>query len=127
VKSLVDGRDRLIPTSYREWDPHLPPPITPPPKGGKDKPTLLDGFMPVHDLIYEELPTERSVAVPLLVVLGLSIDNLLPSAASAKLTRLNLATSVSETLFQCAVETLRRGRDYSNDTLVGRVETLNVT
>ncbi|KAF4681887.1 Integrator complex subunit 3 [Perkinsus olseni] len=127
VKSLVDGRDRLIPTSYREWDPHLPPPITPPPKGGKDKPTILDGFMPVHDLIYEELPTERSVAVPLLVVLGLSIDNLLPSAASAKLTRLNLATSVSETLFQCAVETLRRGRDYSNDTLVGRVETLNVT
>ncbi|KAF4691731.1 Integrator complex subunit 3 [Perkinsus olseni] len=127
VKSLVDGRDRLIPTSYREWDPHLPPPITPPPKGGKDKPTFLDGFMPVHDLIYEELPTERSVAVPLLVVLGLSIDNLLPSAASAKLTRLNLATSVSETLFQCAVETLRRGRDYSNDTLVGRVETLNVT
>ncbi|KAF4658487.1 Integrator complex subunit 3 [Perkinsus olseni] len=127
VKSLVDGRDRLIPTSYREWDPHLPPPITPPPKGGKDKPTILDGFMPVHDLIYEELPTERSVAVPLLVVLGLSIDHLLPSAASAKLTRLNLATSVSETLFQCAVETLRRGRDYSNDTLVGRVETLSVT
>ncbi|KAF4745152.1 hypothetical protein FOZ62_024447 [Perkinsus olseni] len=83
--------------------------------------------MPVHDLVYEELPTERSVAVPLLVVLGLSIDNLLPSAASTKLTRLNLASSVSDTLFQCAVETLRRGRDYSNDTLVGRVETLNVT
>ncbi|EER03073.1 hypothetical protein Pmar_PMAR001817 [Perkinsus marinus ATCC 50983] len=135
VKSLVDSRGRLIPTSYREWDPHLPPPITPPPPqgaGGKEKPTILDGFIPVHDLIYEELPTERSIAVPLLIVLGLSIDNLLPSSSSAtttalRLTRQNLANSVCETLFQCAVETLRRGRDYSNDTLVGRVETLCVT
>lgn len=65
MKSLVDSRGRLIPTSYREWDPHLPPPITPPPPqgaGGKEKPTILDGFIPVHDLIYEVVVVHLAVS-----------------------------------------------------------------
>ncbi|KAF4677951.1 hypothetical protein FOL47_008055 [Perkinsus chesapeaki] len=126
VRLLISNRDDLISHSYREWDPQLPPPITP--KVDKEKPTVLDAFMPVHDLIYEELPTQRSIAVPLLVVLGLSIDNFLPEfkAAGNHLSRQSLASSVSQTLFQCTVETLRRGRDYSNDTLVGRVEVLGL-